>query len=81
MLTKTKSVSGNRRSVIKTDEATVSSSASQQPVLRLRKSKTKLIKMERNFSFKREDIARMVREICDEKGIEYPNKAKLSKHK
>ena len=80
MLTKSKIVRANRMGSVITDEAIVSS-LNQQPKLRLTKSKTKLIKVERKFSLKRAAVAKMVREICDEKGIEYPNKAKLSKAK
>jgi len=50
------------------------SHSGQRPRLVLKKSKTKLIKMERNSSLNRAEVALLIRKICDEKGIEYPNK-------
>lgn len=54
--------------------AATSAITTPRPRLVLRKSKTKLIKVERKSSLDRAEVARMLREICAEKGIEYPNK-------
>ena len=49
-----------------------------RPKLILRKSRTKLIKMdieqEKKSSLNRAEIAKLIREICEEEGIIYPNK-------
>lgn len=51
------------------------SSRTQRPKFVLKKSKTKLIKsLDRKSSLNRAEVARMLREICAEEGIEYPNK-------
>jgi hypothetical protein len=49
--------------------------SSPRPRLVLKKSKTKLLKsLDRKSSLNRAEVARIIREICAEKGIEYPNK-------